>query len=120
MIKRRLILEQDIAILINRDRENSLNSTSERKCAGGTEQFSPPRFTESHINVNQQAKSRNTIHIEKDGEGELYVEYFILHLQSFQAELLTGLNLVRDQRVWGKGEGGGAKQLKQTASKEDF
>ena len=74
MIKKRLILEQDIAILNNRDSENSLNSTSERKCTGETEQLSLPRFTESPINVNKPAKSRNTIHIEKDGEGELYVE----------------------------------------------
>ena len=33
MIKRRLILEQDIAILINKDSENNLNSTSDRKYA---------------------------------------------------------------------------------------
>ena len=66
---------------------------------GETENISSPRYTKSPINVNEQAKSRNAIHIEKDGERELYVELFILHLQDFQGELLTGVKLVRDQRV---------------------
>ena len=53
MIKRRLILEQDIAILINKDRENNLNSTSERIWAGEVEQVSPLRYTASPINLNE-------------------------------------------------------------------
>lgn len=41
---------------------------------GETENISSPRYTKSPINVNEQAKSRNAIHIEKDGERELQVE----------------------------------------------
>ena len=77
IIKRKLILEQDTAVVINKYRANKLNSTSERQCAGGTAQLSPPRYKrlskESPRNVNKQAKSRKAICSEKDGVEELGV-----------------------------------------------